>query len=159
MLFRSRQVISIFGSGDALYIDFAVRFLRIFLFMVPLMGVQIISSNYFAATGRAMKGAFLSLSRQVIFLSPLLLIFPLFMGIDGILYAGPVADTIACIVIIIMMAREMKHLRTLSNETPTFAAAPVAVATTASADVVTAEPSASTKTTSVPTTTYVELEQ
>ena len=87
-----RQIISIFGTGDVLYFEFAVRFMRIFLFMVLVNGVQLISSNFFAAIGKPIKGVILSLTRQVFFLVPLLLILPLFMGIDGILFAGPIAD-------------------------------------------------------------------
>ena len=50
-----RQIISIFGTGDVLYFEFAVRFMRIFLFMVLVNGVQLISSNFFAAIGKPIK--------------------------------------------------------------------------------------------------------
>lgn len=90
--FCPRQIISIFGTGDDLYFTFAIKFMRIFLFMVIVNGVQLISSNFFAAIGKPIKGVFLSLTRQVIFLVPLLLILPIFFGIDGILFAAPVAD-------------------------------------------------------------------
>ena len=74
--FCPRQIISIFGTGDDLYFTFATKFMRIFLFMVIVNGVQLISSNFFAAIGKPLKGVFLSLTRQVIFLVPLLLILP-----------------------------------------------------------------------------------
>ena len=63
--------------------------------MVLLNGVQLLSSNFFAAIGKPVKGMLLSLTRQVFFLIPLLFILPLVFGIDGIMYAGPVADAIA----------------------------------------------------------------
>ena len=110
------QIISIFGTGDVLYFEFAVRFMRIFLFMVLVNGVQLISSNFFAAIGKPIKGVILSLTRQVFFLVPLLLILPLFMGIDGILFAGPIADGVAFVTTTILIRREMNHIRQLEQQ-------------------------------------------
>lgn len=62
--------------------------MRTFLFMVLVMGVQILSSNFFSAIGKPIKGALLSLTRQVFLLVPLVLLLPLKFGIDGIMYAG-----------------------------------------------------------------------
>ena len=87
--------------------------MRIFLFMVIVNGVQLISSNFFAAIGKPLKGVFLSLTRQVIFLVPLLLILPIFFGIDGIMFAAPVADTIAFLTTMILIRLEMKKMRQL----------------------------------------------
>ena len=106
-----RQIISLFGTGDALYFEFAVKFMRIFLFMVLLNGVQLLSSNFFAAIGKPVKGMLLSLTRQVFFLIPLLFILPLFLGIDGIMYAGPVADAIAFLTSVFLISREMKKMK------------------------------------------------
>lgn len=69
--------------------------------------LQPISSNFFTAIGKPKGGVFLSLTRQIIFLLPLLLVFPYFMGIDGIMYAGPVADFMAAVVTGIMIKREL----------------------------------------------------
>lgn len=110
-----RQIISLFGTGDAVYYEFAVRFMRIFLFMVIANGVQLISSNFFAAIGKPVKGLLLSLTRQVFFLIPLLLILPVFMGIDGIMFAGPIADGIAFLTTVFLIRREMRHMKTLSS--------------------------------------------
>lgn len=108
-----RQVISIFGSGDDLYFEFAVRFMRIFLFMVIVNGVQMISSNFFSAIGKPLKGTLLSLTRQVLFLIPLLLVLPYFMGIDGILFAAPCADTVAFLTSVFLISREFRKIRQL----------------------------------------------
>ena len=113
--FFPRQVISLFGTGDELYFEFAVKFMRIFLFMVLINGIQVITSNFFAATGKAIKGVFLSLSRQVIFLIPLILILPLFFGIDGILFAAPIADALAFFVAIFLVRKELNHMKTLDT--------------------------------------------
>lgn len=101
--FCPQQIISLFGTGSPEYFAFAVRFLRIYLFMVPVNGVQILSSNFFTAIGKAPRGVFLSLTRQVLFLTPLILILPLFLGLDGILYAAPIADGAAFLVTSLFM--------------------------------------------------------
>lgn len=106
-----RQIISLFGDGDAAYFTFAIHFMRTFLFMVIVNGVQLLSSNFFAAIGKPVKGLLLSMTRQVFFLIPLVLILPLFMGIDGVLYAGPVADGIAFVVSVLLIMREMKKMK------------------------------------------------
>lgn len=115
--FFPRQILSLFGSGNALYYEFATRFMRIFLFMIIVNGIQIISSNFFAAIGKPVKGLLLSMTRQVIFLIPLILILPLFLGIEGIVFAGPVADFAAFLVTATFIAREMKMMKGLQRET------------------------------------------
>ena len=87
-----RQIIAIFGDGNSAYFDFAEKFFRIYLFFTFLNGIQSITSNFFTSIGKAGKGVFLSLTRQTIFLVPLMLLLPYFMGIDGIMYAAPVAS-------------------------------------------------------------------
>ena len=104
------QLISLFGTGEPAYFEFSVHFMRVFLFMVFLNGVQLISSNFFAAIGKPVKGLILSMTRQVLFLIPLVLILPLFLGLDGILFAGPAADSIAFIVTVILIIKEMKKM-------------------------------------------------
>ena len=58
----------------------------------------------------------LSLTRQVLFLIPLLLILPLFWGLDGILFAGPVADFSAFVVTTLLIMKEMKHMRKMPSQ-------------------------------------------
>ena len=71
--------------------------------------MQTITSNFLTAIGKPKQGIFLSLTRQIIFLLPLILIMPLIMGIDGIMYAGPVADCMAGLAAIIMATIELKR--------------------------------------------------
>ncbi len=106
-----RQLLASFGKGNELYYQFAVRFMRVFLLMVLINGVQMLSSNFFAAIGKPLKGMFLSMTRQVLFLMPLLLVFPLLWGIDGILWAGPAADLAAFLVTLVFILLEMKEIR------------------------------------------------
>ena len=113
--FFPRQIISLFGTGDEMYFTFAVKFMRIFLFMIIANGVQLISSNFFSAIGKPVKGLLLSMTRQVFFLIPLILILPLFFGLDGIMFAGPVADSAAFVTTVILIVQEMRHMRGLEK--------------------------------------------
>lgn len=109
--FFPRPIISLFGSGEPLYFEFAVLFMRTFLFMVAVNGIQLLSSNFFTAIGKAMKGLLLSLTRQVFFLIPLILILPLRFGIFGVLLAAPVADFAAFVVSAALVRREFGRLK------------------------------------------------
>lgn len=103
-----RQIISVFGSGDAMYYEFALRYFHIFLFCTFIVGVQILSAQFFPAIGKGGIGTVVSLSRQVFFLLPLVIVFPLFWGIDGVLWAGPIADGLSGLLALFFVKREMK---------------------------------------------------
>ena len=110
-----QQIISLFGDGDKLYLEFAVLFMRIYLFMVLVNGVQLLSSSFFTAIGKAMKGALLALTRQVFFLIPLILVLPLGFGIMGVLYAGPIADFAAFVLSVLLVSWELRRQKMLSQ--------------------------------------------
>lgn len=110
-----RQIVGIFGSGEELYFQFAERYMRIFMMMVCVFGVQPMTVNYFTGIGNVRQGIVLSLSRQGLFLIPLLLTLPLFFGLDGVLYAGPIADFLACALSFTMIFLNFKKL-TLSQK-------------------------------------------
>ena len=103
-----RQIISLFGNGSEEYYQFAVSYFKVFLFFTFVNFCQPITSNFFTAIGKPIKGVFLSLTRQIIFFLPLLIGLPMFMGIDGILYVGPIADCLAAIVCFIMILLELR---------------------------------------------------
>lgn len=102
-----RQIISIFGEGSKAYYRFATNYFRIFLFFTFINFLQPISSNFLTAIGKPKRGIFLSLTRQIIFLLPLILILPTILGIDGIMYAGPVADAMAGLTAVVMVMKEL----------------------------------------------------
>lgn len=106
-----RQIVALFGTGDPLYFEFAVLFMRCYLFMVVVNCVQLLSSNFFAAIGKPIRGVLLSLTRQVFFLVPLLLILPRFFGLTGILFTAPIADAIAFVTSVLVVRGEMRRLR------------------------------------------------
>ncbi len=116
-----KPILSLFGDGSEQYYQFGIKFFRIFLFFTWIDFLQPISTTFFTAIGKAAKGAFLSLTRQIIFFLPPLLLLPLFVGIDGILFAGQIADLLSAIVTIIMIAIEwniMKKQQAVSMASP-----------------------------------------
>ena len=106
-----RQIVSIFGTGSEEYFHFAERYFKIFMLMTFINGIQPMCSGFFTSIGKAGLGIVVSLTRQVIFLLPLILIFPVFMGIDGVMYAGPIADGAAAAVAAGFAVRELGAMR------------------------------------------------
>ena len=105
-----RQLISIFGSGDELYMEFACLSFRIYLMLCICNGVQIPSGIFFQAIGKSFKSAILSLSRQILILIPAFAILGKVFGIQGMLYAGPFADGTAFVIAVILLVLEVKNL-------------------------------------------------
>lgn len=110
-----RQVVAIFGDGSELYFSFAERYMRIYMALMIVNGVQPVSGTFFTSIGKAFKGAFIAMTRQLLFLLPLIIILPRIFGIDGVMFAGPIADGIALIVTIILISIEIKKIKLLKN--------------------------------------------
>ena len=105
--FFPHQIVSIFGNGSDLYFQFAEKYLRIFMLMTFANGIQPMSAGFFTSMGKARLGVIMSLTRQVFFLLPLIVIFPFLFGIDGVMYAGPIADTSAFVLAVVFARREL----------------------------------------------------
>ena len=105
------QIVSIFGTGSDLYFQFAERYLKIFMFMTFANGIQPMSSGFFTSIGKAKLGIVMSLTRRVLFLLPLIVVFSLIMGIDGVMYAGPIADAAALSLAILFARRELVAMK------------------------------------------------
>lgn len=106
-----RQILAAFGDGTASYFEFGEKYFRVFLFFTCLNFLQPITSTFFTSIGKAIKGVFLSLTRQILFLLPLLFILPTLMGIDGILYAGPISDAVAAVIAVSMVLFEFRMMK------------------------------------------------
>lgn len=104
------SIIGLFGKENANFTDFAVKCLRIYLFSIFCAGFQIVSTNYFQATGQPLKASILSSLRQLLLLIPLILILPLFFGLNGILYSAPIADVLSAVIVAIFIVPEMRKL-------------------------------------------------
>lgn len=106
---KPMAIISIFGAEDALYNEFAVMCMRIFLMLIPTAGIQIMSGIFFQALGYPLQSSILSLSKQIIFQIPATIFLPIIWqsmgraGIEGVLYTGPVSDLLAFITTVIML--------------------------------------------------------
>ena len=114
--FFPREVISIFGAGDPLYYAFAEKYLRIYMFMVFTFGLQPITVNYFTSIGAVKQGIVLSASRQGFILIPILLLLPLKFGLNGVLFAGPVADGLAALLSITMVTINFRGMSKLQQK-------------------------------------------
>jgi putative MATE family efflux protein len=103
-------IVSIFNSDSPELREAGVMGLRIYLAVLPVIGFQIIASNYFQAIGKARLATFLSLLRQIIVLLPLIFILPHFWGTAGVWIANPISDFVAAVVSYIYFRREIGKL-------------------------------------------------
>ena len=104
------KLIAMFGNGGELYIKFACMSFRIYLMLCIFNGIQIPSGIFFQAIGKSVKSVILSLSRQIIILIPSMIILGNVFGINGVLFAGPVADGTAFVLSSIFLICEIKSL-------------------------------------------------
>lgn len=109
-MFVPRLAVSIFTS-DMDMIDLASKGLRTVVIFFPIVGFQMVTSNFFQSIGMAKKAIFLSLTRQVLFLIPCLLILPKFFGSAGVWMSMPIADLVACVVAGIMLWQQFRTFR------------------------------------------------
>lgn len=98
-------------TSDKQLIELAVRGIRINMFACPIIGFQAVTTNFFQSIGKAKVSMFLSLSRQLLFLLPLLIILPRFMGADGVWYSLPISDTISSVATMVILVLYMREFR------------------------------------------------
>jgi len=111
-IFFSKLSVHLFTTDEEL-IGIASKALKIVILMFPIVGFQIVIGNFFQSIGKAKISIFLSLTRQLIFLVPSLLILPYFMGLDGAWAAFPVADALAAFVAAVTLLSFHKRFRQL----------------------------------------------
>lgn len=103
-------------TTDATLIDMSAQALRILMAAAPIVGAQMVIGNFFQSIGKAKVSMFLSLSRQLLFLLPLLVTLPLWMGVDGVWWSMPIADAISFIVAAAIMWSYMRKFKQQHNE-------------------------------------------
>ena len=113
------KLISLFGNGDDNYIEFACLAFRTYLMLCIFNGVQIPSGIFFQAIGKSVKSAVLSISRQIAFLIPSMVILGHLYGVTGVLSAGPVADGLAFVIAAILLIKEVRSLGKKANASST----------------------------------------
>jgi len=104
------QIVGLFSKGDTALTEMTSQAMRVFFALFPVVGFQIVCSNYFQAVGKPVQSTILSLSRQVLLFIPLLLILPKFWGINGIWRTAPMADGMSVLLTTIFICLEMKYL-------------------------------------------------
>ncbi len=103
-------VISIFGAENALYNDFAVKTFRIFLLLVFISGFQLVAGIFFQSVGRPFQASLISLSKQILFSIPAIMILCPILGVEGVLWSGPIADFLSFVLTIILLATSWKKI-------------------------------------------------
>lgn len=98
-------------TTDTQLIQLGAKGLRVVVMFFPIIGFQMVTSNFFQSIGMAKKAIILSLSRQVLILIPCLLILPLFWGVDGVWYSMPISDITASIIAGTMLYAQFKQFK------------------------------------------------
>ena len=119
------QIVNLFGITDEGLVEFTIFAMQVQLLALPVVGFQIVGSNYFQATGQPAKSILLSLSRQVLFLLPVMIILPewlptwtSFTGLDAIYIATPVSDIMATVMTLAFVIIELRRLNKLERHQP-----------------------------------------
>lgn len=109
------QIISLFNNDPELT-TLAIKGIRIYLLMIPVVGINIVATSYYQSIGKAKISMFVSLLRQVILLIPFTIILPKFIGLDGVWAAGACADSLSVIITLILLKKEFKQLDKMQLE-------------------------------------------
>ena len=112
-----------FGIKHEGLVEFTAFAIHLQFLMIPFVGFQIVGANYFQATGQPAKSIFLTLTRQILFLLPLLYLMPLWLpavvpqynGLDALLFAMPIADFLSIFTTAVCIGGEMARLRRLAR--------------------------------------------
>lgn len=110
-----KQIISLFNNDPELT-TLAIKGIRIYLLMMPVVGINIVATSYYQSIGKAKISMFVSLLRQVILLIPFTIILPKFIGLDGVWAAGACADSLSVIITLILLKKEFKQLDKMQLE-------------------------------------------
>ena len=130
------KLILIFGSGNELYMEFACYAFRTYLMLCICNGIQIPAGIFFQAIGKGVKSAIISLSRQIVFLIPAMVVFGATFGIHGILYAGPFADGLAFIIAGILLILQVRKFKKLEASTKPLITNPLEITEPSASNVV-----------------------
>ena len=113
-MFFPRLAVGIFTHDEQL-LDMGAKALRIMTLVFPIVGFQMISTNFFQCLGMVNKSIILSLSRQLLFLLPMLYMLPLKYGADGVWYSFPIADSVSTLLTVFLIGRLFRKFSTLKD--------------------------------------------
>ncbi|MCD8004692.1 MAG: MATE family efflux transporter [Oscillospiraceae bacterium] len=106
------EIMSVFGEDDPLYIEFSIKCFRIFLMAVILMGFQMSIGFFFQSVGKAKLATAATMSRQLVLMLAAMIVLPIFLGVEGVLWAGPVADVLAFLFTVVLLLLNWKKIFT-----------------------------------------------
>ena len=106
---------SLFNTDDPRLFELATNGIRIFALALPVVGFQIVASNFFQSIGKAKLATFLTLLRQLILLAPLLFLLPHFFGLNGVWMATPISDFGSAVITGFFLWWQMKKLGVEEN--------------------------------------------
>ncbi|MCK4260402.1 MAG: MATE family efflux transporter [Halanaerobiales bacterium] len=109
LMLLTKPIFRLFTKDQSLILE-GVPILRILVLVLPVIGFQIIAASLFQAIGKAVPALILTMSRQILFLIPAVLILPRFIGLDGVWYAFPLSDVLATVVTCIWLVKEIRFL-------------------------------------------------
>lgn len=106
----SRQIAMLFCQNDPALIDLSSHGLRIFIFMYPLVGIQILGTRYFQSVGKGLHSILIGVSRQIFLFIPILYVLSAVWGVEGVWFSSPVTEVLATIITAFFLIRELKLL-------------------------------------------------
>ena len=110
-------VVHIFTSDPQL-IERASWAMRVMCMFMPVIGFQLVTTNFFQSIGKVNRSIFLSLTRQVLMLIPLLLILPNYYGVEGVWYSIPISDMVSALLTVVTLILQFKEWKLEKNKQP-----------------------------------------
>ena len=109
--FKAEWLVGFFTADNLQLTELSARSIRTFLFALPMLACGMVCGNFFQGTGKPGRAMFLNMCRQLIVLIPFLLVLPLFLGLRGVFFAGPISDTISAILAVLLLRIELRKMR------------------------------------------------
>ena len=115
MQLKPELIVGMF-SKDPKLMDITINGAKLYLFMLPIVGISITGSNYMQSVGKAKSAMILGLLRQVILLIPMIIILPKFFDLNGVWYAQPAADLLSTVITAVVLVKELKRYNNVEKE-------------------------------------------
>ncbi len=115
MQLKPELIVGMFNKDPKL-MDITINGAKLYLFMLPIVGISITGSNYMQSVGKAKSAMILGLLRQVILLIPMIIILPKFFGLNGVWYAQPTSDLLSTVITAVVLVKELKRYNNVEKE-------------------------------------------
>ena len=115
MQLKPELIVGMFNKDPKL-MDITINGAKLYLFMLPIVGISITGSNYMQSVGKAKSAMILGLLRQVILLIPMIIILPKFFGLNGVWYAQPTSDLLSTVITAVVLVKELKRYKNVEKE-------------------------------------------